>query len=68
MAMTKTVKCPQCGKAVKWIPESKYRPFCSERCKLIDFGAWAKEEHTIPGDPAFDDLMSQELDEVPTRH
>lgn len=57
--MTRTVKCPQCGKPVKWITESKYRPFCSERCKLIDFGAWAKEDHTIPGDPVFPVLDDQ---------
>lgn len=66
--MPSQVKCPQCGKKVEWKPENKYRPFCSERCKLIDFGAWAKEEHSIPGSPTFDDLMSGELDEPPTRH
>ncbi|MGB0360849.1 MAG: DNA gyrase inhibitor YacG, partial [Endozoicomonas sp.] len=60
--MTKTVNCPHCNQAVKWEPNSKYRPFCSERCKLIDLGAWAKEEHAIPGDPAFDDMMSEEMD------
>ena len=60
--MTKSVKCPHCGKAVLWSPESKYRPFCSERCKLIDFGAWAKEEHAIAGDSVFDDVMSEDSD------
>ena len=44
----KTVKCPSCGKAVPWVPESRYRPFCSERCKQIDLGAWAAEQYTIP--------------------
>ncbi|HEX2390315.1 MAG TPA: DNA gyrase inhibitor YacG, partial [Casimicrobiaceae bacterium] len=37
----RSVKCPQCGTAVTWSPESKWRPFCSERCKTIDLGAWA---------------------------
>ncbi len=44
-----TVKCPTCNAPVDWRPESTYRPFCSERCRLIDLGAWAGEEHRIPG-------------------
>ena len=48
--MTKIVKCPTCGKAVKWEPSSKWRPFCSERCRLIDLGEWANESHRIQGD------------------
>lgn len=46
------VKCPQCGKPVYWNQEYPFRPFCSERCKLIDLGSWANEEHVIPGEPA----------------
>jgi endogenous inhibitor of DNA gyrase (YacG/DUF329 family) len=42
------VKCPRCGAPVPWTPESKWRPFCSERCKLIDLGAWASERYRIP--------------------
>lgn len=45
-----TVKCPHCGKTVPWTPDSTYRPFCSERCRLIDLGAWASEGHRIPGE------------------
>ncbi len=44
------VNCPHCGKPVKWQASEKFRPFCSERCKLIDLGAWADESHRIPGD------------------
>jgi endogenous inhibitor of DNA gyrase (YacG/DUF329 family) len=44
----RTVKCPQCGTAVTWSPESKWRPFCSERCKTIDLGAWASERYRVP--------------------
>jgi endogenous inhibitor of DNA gyrase (YacG/DUF329 family) len=33
---------------VAWSPESRYRPFCSERCKLIDLGAWATEKYRVP--------------------
>ena len=42
------VKCPTCGKAVEW-KDNLWRPFCSERCKLIDFGRWANEEYLVPG-------------------
>lgn len=44
------VACPTCGKAVNWSPAERWRPFCSERCKLIDLGEWLTEEHRIPGD------------------
>jgi len=41
------VKCPQCKAVVPWTPESKWRPFCSERCKTVDLGAWASERYRI---------------------
>ena len=46
------VACPCCGKPVAWGPEQKWRPFCSERCRLIDLGEWIAEEKRIPGEPA----------------
>jgi endogenous inhibitor of DNA gyrase (YacG/DUF329 family) len=46
----RTVACPTCNRPVVWSEDSKWRPFCSERCKLIDLGAWASERHAIPGD------------------
>lgn len=52
--MVKTVNCPQCGKAVIWEQKQQWKPFCSERCKLIDLGEWATEGHRIAGDPHFD--------------
>jgi endogenous inhibitor of DNA gyrase (YacG/DUF329 family) len=42
------VSCPRCGVQVPWTAESKYRPFCSERCKTIDLGAWANEQYRVP--------------------
>ena len=44
------VKCPHCGKPVKWTVVSEYKPFCSERCRLIDLGGWLSEKHVIPGE------------------
>lgn len=40
------VACPQCGKESEWGNPS--RPFCSERCKLIDLGQWATEQYRMP--------------------
>lgn len=45
------VLCPTCQKNVIWDVQQKYRPFCCERCKLIDLGEWAAEEKRIAGDP-----------------
>ncbi len=47
--MTNRVKCPTCGSMVEWSAKSTYRPFCSDRCRLIDLGDWANENHAIPG-------------------
>ncbi|MBU3696060.1 DNA gyrase inhibitor YacG [Dechloromonas sp.] len=47
MAGVRKVRCPQCGGEALWAPENKWRPFCSERCKQIDLGAWASESYRI---------------------
>lgn len=48
--MNTIVKCPTCNKQVEWSEQSQWKPFCSERCKLIDLGAWADGSHSIPGE------------------
>lgn len=45
------VKCPRCGKETQF-EGNEFRPFCSERCKLLDFGAWADEEYSLPAENA----------------
>jgi uncharacterized protein len=45
-----TVKCPTCGRLIEWSDAYPFRPFCSERCKLIDLGAWFSEQRAIPED------------------
>lgn len=52
------LNCPTCGKQIEWLPENRFRPFCSERCRLIDFGAWANERNSIPG-PSLPDPEEQ---------
>ena len=43
------VECPHCRKRVPYAG-NPFRPFCSERCRLIDLGAWIAEEYAIPGE------------------
>ncbi len=45
--MTNFIKCPQCGETFDIDLPSKTKPFCSERCKLIDLGAWADGSYSI---------------------
>ncbi|MCU7937752.1 MAG: DNA gyrase inhibitor YacG [gamma proteobacterium symbiont of Bathyaustriella thionipta] len=44
------VKCPGCTKEHDYYQSKPWSPFCSERCRLIDLGAWASEEHRIKGE------------------
>lgn len=44
------LNCPTCKKVVLWNDTFPYRPFCSDRCRLIDLGEWASESHKIAGD------------------
>ena len=55
------VKCPQCGREVEFTG-NEHRPFCSERCKLLDFGAWADEEYTLPTETS--DLADEDIDQI----
>ena len=50
MTSPKSVRCPVCSTAVPWTESSRFRPFCSERCRTIDLGDWAAERHRIAGD------------------
>jgi hypothetical protein len=45
----KKMKCPVCRKETPWT-DNPFRPFCSERCRLIDLGKWASDEYRIPGE------------------
>jgi endogenous inhibitor of DNA gyrase (YacG/DUF329 family) len=45
------VSCPRCGAPVAWAPESAFRPFCSERCRMVDLGAWATEQYRVGAEP-----------------
>lgn len=49
---SRIVRCPTCAKEVVWSPENVWRPFCSERCRRIDLGAWAAEEYRVAAEKA----------------
>ena len=48
------ITCPACRKPCKYGPSNPSRPFCSDRCRNGDFGAWASEAYRVPAaaDPA----------------
>lgn len=56
------VKCPTCKRLHEYDVKSPWRPFCSERCKIIDLGAWASGAYRIGGAPGSADpeLLAQE--------
>jgi endogenous inhibitor of DNA gyrase (YacG/DUF329 family) len=58
--MPVTVKCPTCRKEVQW-EGNPHRPFCSERCRTIDLGAWTEERFKVPGDEL--DFFADEQDD-----
>jgi endogenous inhibitor of DNA gyrase (YacG/DUF329 family) len=63
---TMQVLCPTCRCPVAWLPENKFKPFCSERCRLIDLGEWIMEEKRIAGETI--DSVSDDFDESAFLH
>ena len=59
-----TVNCPTCQKEVLWHATNSARPFCSDRCKLIDLGEWASEGHSIAGPSVEEELMSEQWQQL----
>ena len=55
------VKCPQCGTETEY-KGNEFRPFCSERCKLLDFGAWADEQYALPAETS--EPLPEDIDEL----
>jgi endogenous inhibitor of DNA gyrase (YacG/DUF329 family) len=55
------VTCPHCGKEHRWDISNRFRPFCSERCKMIDLGKWANEEYRVaqPADQDEQDFIEE---------
>ncbi|HEY6512351.1 MAG TPA: DNA gyrase inhibitor YacG [Burkholderiaceae bacterium] len=50
------VPCPTCARRTVFAPANRWRPFCSERCRSIDLGAWASESFRVTADPQPEDI------------
>ncbi len=48
VSTTRTAPCPTCAGPSLFSPGNRFRPFCSERCKQVDLGAWASESFRVP--------------------
>jgi uncharacterized protein len=57
--MPSKVKCPTCRKETAW-ENNPHRPFCSDRCRLVDLGAWTQERYRIPAEEMDFDLGDEE--------
>jgi uncharacterized protein len=55
------IKCPTCRRELEW-ESAPFRPFCSERCRLVDLGAWLTEQRAIPGDTSAQTESPDETD------
>jgi hypothetical protein len=52
------ITCPLCKRTTTW-EENPWRPFCSEKCKLIDLGKWVSEEYKIEGEKAEEEQRAE---------
>ena len=59
-SIRRIVTCPGCGGKSVYAPDNPYRPFCSERCKNLDFGAWASESYRVAAPPSSPDADTNE--------
>ncbi|MDZ4083526.1 MAG: DNA gyrase inhibitor YacG [Bdellovibrionales bacterium] len=50
--VARIVRCPHCGKSAEYSPRNSHRPFCSERCRTSDLGAWAEGKYAVPAEPS----------------
>lgn len=57
--MPPRINCPTCRTEISW-ENNPHRPFCSERCRLIDFGAWTEERYRIPGEKIEDNFIDDD--------
>ncbi|MBX3016647.1 MAG: DNA gyrase inhibitor YacG [Bdellovibrionaceae bacterium] len=55
------VRCPHCGNQTVYSDKNPFRPFCSERCRLLDLGAWADESYKVPDETQKIDVDKQNV-------
>lgn len=61
MSSLLTVKCPTCQRSLAWTAEQLFKPFCSERCRMIDLGEWLMEEKRIAGESLLLDSDNEDV-------
>ncbi|HVO30233.1 MAG TPA: DNA gyrase inhibitor YacG [bacterium] len=61
-------KCPKCAKPTVVDQTNPTRPFCSDRCRMLDLGGWLSGEYAIPGEPVVDETEPGDEDEPRSRH
>jgi uncharacterized protein len=54
------LRCPTCKREIAWSEQFPHRPFCSDRCRLIDLGAWLSEQRAIAGKGPDDDAVKDD--------
>ena len=62
--MKKLVPCPTCGGDSVYDPSNVYRPFCSNRCKNVDLGAWANEDFRMATSTPAEDLLDDDTQQL----
>ena len=70
-AGVRMVACPGCGESTPFVPSNPWRPFCSERCKNGDLGAWSSESYRVAATaPEADDEVPEvpPAGQLPARH
>ena len=65
--MKPSVHCPTCQNESKLDSSNPYRPFCSERCRLIDLGEWIEESYTI-SESEYPEQQNFNNDTSPSKH
>jgi uncharacterized protein len=66
--MARQVRCPICSTALEWSEKSAFRPFCSERCKLTDLGAWASDAYRVAAQEESPSDADDSSGATPTTH
>jgi len=62
-AAPRIARCPHCGSSTRLDAANRWRPFCSERCKLLDLGEWFSGRRAIPGEPVPEEPTPHDQDQ-----
>lgn len=65
---TRIVSCPTCKKSVAWSNSNEFKPFCSQRCRLIDLGEWASESNRIAGEKLDPETANRLMNDQSSNH